>query len=67
MKKQNLKGLKLNKLSISSLSYKTLGGREGVETFDGLLSNYGPCQGGTKCCDDSYGWVCSLMIEVCPI
>jgi hypothetical protein len=66
MKKQKLKGLKLNKLNISSLSYEALGGKEGVETFDGLMSNFGPCQGGTKCCDDSYGLYCSLVMNVCP-
>jgi hypothetical protein len=66
MKKQNLKGLMLNKASISNLSYEALGGKEGVETFDGLLSTMGPCQGGTKCCDDSYGLYCSLVLANCP-
>lgn len=66
MKKQQLKGLKLNKKSISNLSYKKLGGRDKEPTFDGLLSTMGPCQNGTKCCDDSYGLYCSLMLQHCP-
>lgn len=63
MKKLKLKGLKLNKSSISNLSYKALGGKEGAETNDGLLSTYGPCQGGTECCRATL--YCTAIIELC--
>lgn len=53
MKKRNLNQLRLNKKSISNLSYETIGGKtyETIETYDGLLSTMGPCQNGTRCCN----------------
>ncbi len=65
MKKQNLKDLKLNKKRISNLSYKALGGIDEVETFDGLQSNFGPCQGGTKCCTITATLYCTAIAELC--
>jgi len=56
MKKRNLKELRLNKKSISNLSYETLGGRtyDTIESYDGLLSTMAPCQGGTSCCNNTH-------------
>lgn len=66
MKKQNLSGLKLNKKSISDLSYYTLGGKAGVETEDGLKSTMGPCQGGTMCCNGTMIY-CTAIVELCGL
>lgn len=63
MKKQNLNELRLNKKSISNLSYHALGGEKGAETDDGLLSTYGPCQGGTQCCRATL--YCTAIVELC--
>ncbi|MBC8755286.1 hypothetical protein H2O64_11415 [Kordia sp. YSTF-M3] len=40
------------------MSYEALGGKtyETIETYDGLLSTMGPCQGGTKCCNYDNTW-----------
>ncbi len=56
MKKQNLNELRLNKKSISNLSYEALGGRtyETILSWDGMLSTMGPCIGGTSCCNNTH-------------
>ncbi|MEM6684477.1 MAG: hypothetical protein AAF617_01680 [Bacteroidota bacterium] len=56
MKKQQLKALQLHKKKISNLHYHAIGGKtyETIETYDGLLSTMAPCQGGTKCCNNTH-------------
>jgi len=58
MKKRNSNELRLNKKSISYLSYEALGGRtyDTILSNDGLLSTMAPCQGGISCCNNTDTW-----------